>query len=121
MSTYENPPKKLTISDLKQMKHSGEKISCLTAYDASFSALIDQAGVDLLLVGDSLGMVIQGHDTTLPVTVDDMIYHSRMVAASRKRAFVISDLPFASYATSEQALRNAALIMQSGSVQMVKL
>jgi|APLak6261673822_1056097.scaffolds.fasta_scaffold01956_6 3-methyl-2-oxobutanoate hydroxymethyltransferase len=121
MSLYADTPKNLTISDLAAMKSAGEKISCLTAYDASFSALLDQAGIDVILTGDSLGMVIQGHNSTLPVTVDDMVYHSRSVAAARKRAFVIADLPFASYATPEQALANAARLMQAGGAQMVKL
>ncbi|MDD1622571.1 MAG: 3-methyl-2-oxobutanoate hydroxymethyltransferase [Methylococcaceae bacterium] len=121
MTLYANTPKTLTISDIAAMKQAGEKISCLTAYDASFSALLDQAGIDVILVGDSLGMVIQGHHTTLPVTVDDMVYHSRSVAAARKRAFLITDLPFASYATPEQALANAARLMQGGAAQMVKL
>ncbi len=121
MTLYANAPKILSIGDLAAMKHAGEKISCLTAYDASFSALLDQAGIDVILVGDSLGMVIQGHATTLPVTVNDMVYHSRSVAAARKRAFLIADLPFASYATPEQALVNAARLMQEGAAQMVKL
>ena len=76
---HELTPSLLTINDLVAMKQVGEKISCLTAYDASFSALIDAAGIDVMLVGDSLGMVMQGHDTTLPVTINDMIYHSRCV------------------------------------------
>jgi 3-methyl-2-oxobutanoate hydroxymethyltransferase len=121
MSLYADTPKILTISNLTAMKRSGEKISCLTAYDASFSALLDHAGIDVLLVGDSLGMVIQGHDSTLPVTVDDMVYHSRIVAAARKRAFIMTDMPFASYATGEQAVRCAARLMQAGAAQMVKL
>lgn len=103
------------------MKQSGEKISCLTAYDASFSYLLDQAGIDVLLVGDSLGMVIQGHDTTLPVSVDDMVYHTRHVVNARSRSFVIADMPFASYATREQALQTARLLTQTGGAQMVKL
>ncbi|CAD6877311.1 3-methyl-2-oxobutanoate hydroxymethyltransferase (EC 2.1.2.11) [Methylomonas albis] len=121
MSLYADGLKALTISDLAAMKRSGEKISCLTAYDASFSALLDRAGIDVLLIGDSLGMVIQGHSSTLPVTVGDMVYHSRNVAMARKRAFVITDLPFASYATPEQALANAASLMAVGGAQMVKL
>jgi 3-methyl-2-oxobutanoate hydroxymethyltransferase len=110
----------LNIKDLSEMKLSGEKISCLTAYDASFSTLLDVSGIDVLLVGDSLGMVIQGHSTTLPVTVEDMVYHTRIVASARKRAFVLSDLTFASYANRDQALSNAARIMQAGA-QAVKL
>ncbi len=86
--------KPITVNDIAEMKLRGEKISCLTAYDASFSALIDKVGVDLMLVGDSLGMVIQGHDTTLPVTIEDMVYHARCVSQARRRAFVIADMPF---------------------------
>lgn len=111
----------LTITDLLAMKQRGEKISCLTAYDASFSTLLDQVGIDVLLVGDSLGMVIQGQRTTLPVSVDDMVYHSRCVSHACQRALVMADLPFASYATAEQALANAARLLQVGGVQMVKL
>lgn len=121
MSLYVNTRKSLTVSDLAAMKQAGEKISCLTAYDASFSALIDQCGIDLILVGDSLGMVIQGHNSTIPVTIDDMVYHSRCVSSASKRALVIADLPFASYANPQQALANAARLMQQGGVQMVKL
>ena len=121
MNLYADSPKSVSVSDLATMKQRGEKISCLTAYDASFSCLLDQAGIDVILVGDSLGMVIQGHSSTLPVSVDDMVYHSRIVTAARKRAFVIADLPFASYATPEQALNNAARLTQAGGAQMVKL
>ena len=113
--------KPLTVNDLAAMKQRGEKISCLTAYDASFSALVDKVGVDLMLVGDSLGMVVQGHDTTLPVTINDMVYHTRCVSNARKRAFVIADLPFMSYATLDVAAKNAARLMQIGGAQMVKL
>jgi 3-methyl-2-oxobutanoate hydroxymethyltransferase len=113
--------KPLTVNDLAAMKKRGEKISCLTAYDASFSALIDKAGIDMLLVGDSLGMVVQGHKTTLPVTVNDMVYHTRCVSNARRRAFVIADLPFMSYTTPVVAAKNAAKLMQIGGAQMVKL
>ena len=121
MTLYADSLKTLSISDLAAMKQAGEKISCLTAYDASFSALIDQAGIEVILVGDSLGMVIQGHNSTLPVTITDMIYHTRSVAAGRRRAFVLADMPFASYATPTQALSNAAPLMQVGGAQMIKL
>ena len=103
------------------MKQRGEKISCLTAYDASFSALIDSAGIDMMLVGDSLGMVIQGHETTLPVSMDAMVYHSRCVSQARRRAFVLADLPFMTYVNSMMAAENAARLMQAGGVQMIKL
>jgi 3-methyl-2-oxobutanoate hydroxymethyltransferase len=111
----------LSILDLVAMKEASEKISCLTAYDASFSCLIDQAGVDIMLVGDSLGMVIQGNPTTIPVSIDDMVYHTQLVTAARSRAFVMADLPFLSYTTTEDALMNAARLMQQGGAQMVKL
>jgi len=113
--------KALTVNDLAAMKRRSEKISCLTAYDASFSALIDKAGVDMILVGDSLGMVIQGHETTVPVTISDMVYHTRCVSHAKRRAFVIADLPFMSYTTKEMAGRCAARLMQAGGAQMVKL
>ncbi len=111
----------VTVSTLKQMKQQGEKIACLTAYDASFAALLDAAHVDVFLVGDSLGMVIQGHDTTVPVTVDDMIYHGRAVARGARRALRIIDMPFMSYSNPAQAINNAARLMQEGEAQMVKL
>ncbi len=85
--------KPLTLIDLNKMKQENIKISCLTAYDASFSALLDQVGIDILLVGDSLGMTIQGHSSTLPVSLVDMIYHTRCVNRARKRSFLIADLP----------------------------
>ena len=113
--------KPLTVNDLAAMKQRGEKITCLTAYDASFSALIDKVCVDMILVGDSLGMVIQGHETTVPVTITDMVYHTRCVSSAKRRAFVIADLPFMSYTTPEMAATNAALLMQVGGAQMVKL
>jgi 3-methyl-2-oxobutanoate hydroxymethyltransferase len=120
-TTYDSPVKPLTINDLAAMKQRGEKISCLTAYDASFSALIDKVGVDMMLVGDSLGMVVQGHETTLPVTITDMVYHAHCVSNGRRRTFVIADLPFMSYTTTVIAAENAAKLMQVGGVQMVKL
>jgi 3-methyl-2-oxobutanoate hydroxymethyltransferase len=113
--------KPLTVNDLTAMKKRGEKISCLTAYDAGFSAIIDNVGVDIMLVGDSLGMVIQGHKTTIPVTINDMAYHTRCVSTARQRAFVIADLPFLSYTTPVSAAKNAAKLMQLGGAQMVKL
>jgi 3-methyl-2-oxobutanoate hydroxymethyltransferase len=113
--------KPLTVNDLTAMKNRGEKISSLTAYDASFSALIDKSGIDVMLVGDSLGMVVQGHGTTLPVTINDMVYHTRCVSKARRRAFVIADLPFMSYCTPVAAAKNAAKLMRTGGAQMVKL
>jgi 3-methyl-2-oxobutanoate hydroxymethyltransferase len=103
------------------MKAAGERIACLTVYDASFARLLDEAGVDLMLVGDSLGMLVGGHETTVPVTMDEMVYHTAAVARARPRAFLVGDLPFMSYATPEQALRNAARLMQEGGARAVKL
>lgn len=118
---YGTTVKTLTVTDIAAMKLHGEKITCLTAYDASFSALCDQVGIDMLLVGDSLGMVIQGQQSTLPVTIQDMIYHTRCVSLARHRAFIIADLPFMSYPTPLIAAQNAALLMQNSGAQMVKL
>lgn len=118
MSNVEKP---LSILDLADMKRCGTKIACLTAYDATFAALLDRAGVDVMLVGDSLGMVIQGHPSTLPVTVDQMVYHTGCVTRARRRAFVIADLPFMSYASPAVAAENAARLMREGGAQMVKL
>jgi len=112
--------KPLSIADLAAMKQRGEKIACLTAYDASFSALLDRASIDLILVGDSLGMTIQGHDSTIPVTLNDMAYHTRCVSMTRNRAFVVADLPFMSYPTPLQAAQSAARLLRNGA-QMVKL
>ncbi len=115
----ESPP--VNVSTLRRMKVDGEAIACLTAYDASFAALVDRAGVDLVLVGDSLGMVIQGHDTTVPVTVDDVVYHCRSVARGLRRAFLMADMPFMSYTNVDQALNNAVRMMQEGGAMMIKL
>jgi len=104
------------------MKAAGEKIVALTAYDYSFAALLDRAEVDIVLVGDSLGMVIQGHETTLPVNLEDMIYHSACVARGCDRALVVVDMPFMTYQHSpEVALENAGRLMQEGGAQVVKL
>ncbi len=115
----DRPPVSLTT--LMRFKESGEKFSCLTAYDASFSALIDEVGIDLVLVGDSLGMVIQGHSSTVPVTMENIIYHSAAVAKGLRRSFLMVDMPFMSYTTREVALENAVRLMQDGHAQMVKL
>jgi 3-methyl-2-oxobutanoate hydroxymethyltransferase len=115
----ESPP--VNVGTLRDMKRAREPIACLTAYDASFAQLVDMAGTDVVLVGDSLGMVIQGHDTTVPVTVADIIYHSRSVARGVQRAFLIADMPFMSYATPVQAFDNAVRLMQEGGAMMVKL
>ena len=113
------PP--VNVATLQRMKAQGEKISSLTCYDASFASIVDEAGTDLVLVGDSLGMVIQGHDTTVPVTLDDVIYHSRAVAKGLYRPFLMADMPFMTYTSSEQALQNAVRLMQEGGAKMVKL
>jgi 3-methyl-2-oxobutanoate hydroxymethyltransferase len=117
--TMAEPP--INVSTLRSMKADGEPIACLTAYDASFAVLIDAARVDVVLVGDSLGMVIQGYDTTVPVTVEDIIYHTRAVARGLRRAFLMADMPFMSYASADQALSNAVRLMQEGGAMMVKL
>ncbi len=117
-SSLANKP--LTHLNLLEMKQRGEKITCLTAYDASFSALIDETGIEVILVGDSLGMVVQGHATTLPVTLDDIIYHTRCVMRSCQRALVIADLPFMTYSTPELAAQSAAQLIQLGGAQLVK-
>ncbi len=103
------------------MKADGEKIASLTCYDASFAALLDAAEVDVVLVGDSLGMVIQGYDTTVPVTMDHVVYHCRAVTRGLHRPFLIADLPFMSYPSREQALANSVRLMQEGGAKMVKL
>lgn len=113
------PP--VSLATLDRMKAQGERIACLTCYDASFAALVDAADVDVVLVGDSLGMVIQGHDTTVPVTMDDMVYHCRAVARGLHRPLLMADLPFASYPTREVALANAVRLMQEGGAELVKL
>ena len=115
----DSPP--VNISTLRGMKDEGEPIACITAYDASFARLVDDAGIDVVLVGDSLGMVIQGHDTTVPVTVEDIVYHTRCVARGIRRAFLVADMPFMSYTMPEQALDNAVRLMQEGGAMMVKL
>ncbi len=113
------PP--INVSTLAKMKNDGVPIACLTAYDASYAALIDAARVDLILVGDSLGMVIQGHDTTVPVTVEDVIYHTRAVARGVRHAFLVADMPFMSYTNPAQALDNSVRMMQEGGAMMIKL
>jgi 3-methyl-2-oxobutanoate hydroxymethyltransferase len=111
---------KVTVTTLQAHKTNGEKFAVITAYDASFAGLIEQVGIEVILVGDSLGMVLQGHNSTLPVTVEDMAYHIACVSRGCNKPLIIGDLPFASYSTTEQALTNAASLMQSGA-HMVKL
>jgi len=113
------PP--VNVGTLAKMKREGTPIACLTAYDASYAVLVDAGGADLVLVGDSLGMVIQGHDTTVPVTVTDIIYHTRNVARGLQHAFLVADMPFMSYTDPPQALENAVRLMQEGGAMMIKL
>ncbi len=122
MSTH-NPdsPKAVTLAGIAKMGAQGEAIACLTAYDASFAHILDEAGVDIVLVGDSLGMVIQGRKTTVPVTMDDMVYHSSMVARGLRRAMLMIDMPFMSYSTERDTLSNAARLMQEGQAHIIKL
>ncbi len=104
----------VTLHTLSALKQDGKKFAVLTAYDACFAHLVSSAGIEVILVGDSLGMVLQGHDSTLPVTVDEMAYHTRCVASGNQGALLMSDLPFMSYATPEQAMLNAGILMQAG-------
>ncbi|MEM9070626.1 MAG: 3-methyl-2-oxobutanoate hydroxymethyltransferase [Myxococcota bacterium] len=112
----------VTVPRLRRMKDRGERITMVTAYDATFARMLDEAGVEMLLVGDSLGMVVQGLDTTLPVTVDEVIYHCRAVARGRRFAHVVGDMPFLSHQVSpEEALRNAGRFLSEGGAHSVKL
>ena len=115
------PDSKVTIATLMQMKQEGQKIVVLTSYDASFTRLLEDAGVDVILIGDSLGMVIQGQESTLPVHVEDMVYHTRNVARARRRTLLVADMPFMSYSSAEQALATAGRLMKEGGAHMVKL
>ena len=113
---------KVTIHTLRQKKAAGDKITMLTCYDATFARLLDDGGVDILLVGDSLGMVVQGNATTLPVTLDEMTYHTRAVVRGARRAQIVGDMPFMSYQTSpEDALRAAGQLMKQGGAEAIKL
>ena len=117
--SIETPP--ITAASLQRLKREGRKFACLTAYDATFAAVLEEAGVEVLLVGDTLGMVIQGHGTTVPVRIEDVVYHTSLVARANRRALLMADMPFMSYATPDQALVNAARLMQEGVAHMVKL
>ncbi len=121
MSAHDQNTRKVTVSTLKQMKAAGTPIVSLTAYDAAFARVLDAAGCDFLLVGDSVGMVVQGQATTIPVTVDDIIYHTRLVTRGVHRALVMADMPFMSYSSASDCLRNAARLMKEGGAEMVKL
>ena len=112
---------RVTLTNLQKMAQDGSKIAMLTCYDASFAAVLEEAGVDTLLIGDSLGNVLQGHESTLPVTLRDMVYHTECVARGSKRAFIVADMPFGSFQVSPQdTLRNAAQLMAAGA-HMVKI
>jgi 3-methyl-2-oxobutanoate hydroxymethyltransferase len=111
----------VTTATLIQMKQRGEKIAVLTSYDASFTSLLEDAGVEVILVGDSLGMVIQGQESTLPVDVEEMVYHTQCVARGRRKALLIADMPFMSYSSAKQALTTAGHLMKDGGAHMVKL
>jgi 3-methyl-2-oxobutanoate hydroxymethyltransferase len=118
----EQQRKKVTVPDLGRMKAAGERITMVTAYDCAFARLLDEAGVDMLLVGDSLGMVVQGNETTLPVTLDEMVYHTRLVSRGAPYALVVGDLPFGSYqASSTQGVESAIRLVKEGGAQAVKL
>lgn len=110
----------ITLNTLNAMKQRGEKFACLTAYDACFAEHVSSAGIEVILVGDSLGMVLQGHDSTLPVTMDEMVYHMECVRRGNRGALIMADLPFMSYADERQTLTNAARLMRVGA-HVVKL
>ncbi|GAB3286181.1 3-methyl-2-oxobutanoate hydroxymethyltransferase [Parahaliea aestuarii] len=111
---------KITVSTLDKMKAAGEKFVCITAYDATFARLVSEAGAETILVGDSLGNVVQGHGSTIPVRMEDMVYHTACVCRANTDAMVIADLPFMTYSSAEDALSNSAMLMQAGA-QMVKM
>ena len=114
--------RKMTVPEVRSKKEKGEKVVCLTAYDYCFARILDESGIDILLVGDSLGSVVQGHDSTLPVTVDDVIYHTKAVVRGRQRALVVSDMPFMTFQLGvDEAKRNAGRLVQEGGAESVKL
>ena len=114
--------KRITTTQLRRKPRDGERIVMVTCYDATFARLVDEANVDVILIGDSLGMVVQGHENTLPVTLDEMVYHCRAVARGAQRAHLVGDLPFGSYqAGTEQLIQSAARLLKEGGVQSVKL
>lgn len=120
MAEYLQDRKAVSIPGLMSMREQGDKITMLTCYDASFASLMDRCGVEILLIGDSLGMVCQGHQSTLPVTIADIAYHTASVARGNQKALIVADMPFGSYATPEAAYNNAVPLIQAGA-QMVKI
>lgn len=112
---------RISLTTLRRMKQEGEKIAALTAYDASFARLVEAAGAEVILVGDSLGNVVQGCDSTVPVSLDDMVYHTKIVSNGSEGALIVADFPFLGYASPEQAVASAARLMKEGGAQMVKL
>lgn len=121
MYSGETDARPVTVNTLARMKADGEKIACLTAYDASFATVLDASGVDVVLVGDSLGNVIQGQATTLPVTMEHMVYHTAAVRRGVERAFLVADMPWMSFNEPGEAADNAGWLMAEGGAQMVKL
>lgn len=121
MSSHNENVAKVTNRTLGLMKEQGEKIASMTAYDAAFAAVLDRAGIDFILVGDSVGMVVQGRSTTVPVTVDEIIYHTQLVSRGIERAMLMADMPFMSYASPQDCLKNAARLMKEGGAEIVKL
>lgn len=120
--THSAPMRRVTTRRLQDMKKQGKRISCLTAYDALIARILDEAGIDLILVGDSLGNIVQGHETTIPVTLDDIIYHTKAVVKGVQRALVVADMPFMSYQVSpEEAFRNAGRLMKEAGASAVKV
>ncbi len=122
MSVLGPKTKRITVRDLLEFKQRGERIVALTAYDYTFARIVDESGADMILVGDSVGQIIAGHESTIPVTIEDMIYHGRAVRRAVKRAFVVIDMPFLSFqVTPEETLRNAGRIMKETGAEAVKL
>ena len=121
MSAHTDNQEKVTNRTLGLMKTQNEKIACMTAYDAAFAAVLDHSGIEVILVGDSVGMVVQGHPTTIPVTIDEIIYHTQLVSRGTSRAMIMADMPFMSYSSPQDCLINAARLMKEGGAEVVKL
>lgn len=121
MSTQPHNQEKVTNRTLGLMKTQSNKIACLTAYDSAFAAVLERSGIEVILVGDSVGMVVQGHATTIPVTIDEIIYHTQLVSRGASRAMIMADMPFMSYSSPRDCLTNAARLMKEGGAEVVKL